>query len=226
MRRKTLERINQGLLVFIALVVMVPIVFSLGARFSAFPLNQSGDLVFPFSDPGKKVGIVAGHWPDDPGAVCPYGTREVDINHAVAVRVVDSLRTHGYRAELLGEFDPALEGYEAVAFVSLHADSCIPGASGFKVARADQSAVPEEEDRLVNCLYTEYEKATGLARHEGSVTSDMLYYHTFRRIAPETPGAIIEMGFMADDAAILLEQQDLVADGIVNGILCFLGGND
>jgi N-acetylmuramoyl-L-alanine amidase len=226
MRRKTLERLNQGLLVFIALVMMVIILLLLGPRLSAIPFSTSGDFVFPFLDFGKKVGIVAGHWPDDPGAVCPDGTREVDINHAVAVRVVDSLRTHGYRADLLGEFDPALGGYKAAAFVSLHADSCIPGASGFKVARAEQSAVPEEEDHLVNCLYTEYERATGLARHEGSVTPDMLYYHTFRRIAPETPGAIIEIGFMADDAAVLLEQQDLVAEGIVNGILCFLEGND
>ena len=150
----------------------------------------------------------------------------MDINHAVAVRVVNLLRSHGYRAELLGELDPALEEYEAAAFVALHADSCIPGLSGFKVARAEQSAVPEEEDRLVDCLYAEYEEATGLSRHEGSITPDMLHYHTFRRIAPETPGAIIEMGFMADDATILLEGQDLVAQGIVNGILCSLEGSD
>jgi N-acetylmuramoyl-L-alanine amidase len=226
MRRKTLERVNQGLLVFVALVALLIILLFVVPRLSAFPFSTSGDFVFPFSNPGNKVGIVAGHWPDDPGAVCPDGTREVDINYAIAVRVVDSLRTHGYRAELLGEFDPALGGYRAAAFVSLHADSCIPGASGFKVARAEQSAVPEEEDRLVDCLYSEYEKATRLARHEGSVTPDMLYYHTFRRIASETPGAIIEMGFMADDAVILLEEQDLVAQGIVNGIRCFLEGSD
>jgi N-acetylmuramoyl-L-alanine amidase len=226
MRRKTLQRINRGLLVFVALVTIVIILLLIGWPLPRFPFSTGGDLVFPLLNPTKKVGIVAGHWPDDPGAVCPDGTREADINHDIAVRVVNSLRARGYRAELLDEFDPALGGYEAAAFVSLHADSCIPGASGFKVARAERSAVPEEEDLLVDCLYAEYEEATGLDRHERSVTPDMLYYHTFRRIAPETPGAIIEMGFMADDATLLLEEQDLVAQGIVNGILCFLEGSD
>jgi len=221
-----LERINRGLLVFIALVAIVIVLLFIGWRSPTFPFSTNGGSVFPFLRPVKKVGIVPGHWPDDPGAICPDGTREVDINHAVAVRVVNLLRSHGYRAELLGELDPALEEYEAAAFVALHADSCIPGFSGFKVARAEQSAVPEEEDRLVDCLYAEYEEATGLSRHEGSITPDMLHYHTFRRIAPETPGAIIEMGFMADDATILLEGQDLVAQGIVNGILCSLEGSD
>jgi len=226
MRRKTLERINQGLLVFTALVAVVTVLLFVGWRSPGLPLSRGADLVLSVLNPMKKVGIVAGHWPDDSGAVCPDGTREVDINYAVAVKVVNSLRALGCRADLLGEFDPALQGYEAEVFVSLHADSCISGASGFKLARAEQSAVPEEEDRLVDCLYAEYEEATGLDRHEGSITPDMLYYHTFRRIAPETPGAIIEMGFMADDAAILLGEQDLVAQGVVNGILCFLEESD
>jgi len=45
-------------------------------------------------------------------------------------------------------------------------------------------------------------------------------------VAPETPVAIIEMGFVADDATILLERQDLVGRGIVRGVLCFLAGSD
>jgi N-acetylmuramoyl-L-alanine amidase len=226
MRKRALERINRSLLVLIALVAVAIIVVLIGWRLPALPFSILGEVVLPVLNPAKKVGIVAGHWPDDVGAVCPDGTREVDINHAIAVKVVGSLRRHGYHAELLGEFDPALGGYEAAAFVSLHADSCLPGASGFKVARAELSAVPEEEDRLVDCLYADYEEVTGLGRHEGSITPDMRYYHTFRRIAPETPGAIIEMGFMADDATLLLERQELVAQGIVNGILCFLEGSD
>jgi N-acetylmuramoyl-L-alanine amidase len=226
MRRKTVERINRSLLVLMVVVAAFVIGLLSGARLPALPFSMGGELVSPLLHPGKKVGIVAGHWPDDVGAICPDGTMEVDINHAIAVRVVGSLRRYGYRAELLSEFDPGLEGYEAGAFVAIHADSCIPGASGFKVARAEQSAVPEEEDRLVDCLYTEYEEATGLGRHEGSITPDMRYYHSFRRIAPETPGAIIEMGFMADDATLLLERQELVAQGIVKGILCFLERSD
>jgi len=109
--------------------------------------------------------------------------------------------------------------------VSLHSDSCdIPGASGFKVARVTNSAVPEEEDRLVGCLWDEYEKWTGLARHEDSITLHMRQYHAFRKIDPYTPGAIIEMGFMLDDRSILLYEQDKVARGIASGVICFLEG--
>jgi N-acetylmuramoyl-L-alanine amidase len=50
----------------------------------------------------------------------------------------------------------------------------------------------------------------------------MTEYHAFYEIASQTPGAIIETGFMAADRQILLGQQDKVAQGIANGIVCFL----
>jgi len=96
----------------------------------------------PTSEPPPKVGIVAGHYESDSGAVCPDGLQEVEINLAIAEKVVALLRRKGYQVELLGELDEALFGYQADAFVSLHSDSCdIPGASGFKVARVTNSAV-------------------------------------------------------------------------------------
>jgi N-acetylmuramoyl-L-alanine amidase len=182
-------------------------------------------ILVPTSEPPLRVGIVAGHYGFDSGAICPDGLQEVEINLAIAEKVVALLRRKGYQVELLGEFDEAILGYQADAFVSLHADSCdIPGASGFKVARVTNSAVPEEEDRLVECLWDEYEKWTGLARHEDSITPHMRQYHAFRKIDPETPGAIIEMGFMLDDRNILLYEQDKVARGIASSVICFLEG--
>jgi N-acetylmuramoyl-L-alanine amidase len=184
------------------------------------------DTLVPTSEPPPKVGIVAGHYGSDSGAVCPDGLQEVEINLAIAERVVALLRRRGYQVELLGELDEAIFGYQADAFVSLHADSCdVPGASGFKVARVTHSAVPEEEDRLVECLWNEYEKWTGLARHEDSITPHMRQYHAFRKIAPDTPGAIIEMGFMLDDRNILLYEQEKVARGVASGVICFLEGS-
>jgi N-acetylmuramoyl-L-alanine amidase len=169
-----------------------------------------------------KVGIVAGHYQYDVGALCPDGTREVDINYQVALKVVALLLNQGYRAEVLGEFDPKLEGYKADAVVALHSDSCIPGSTGFKIARAWDSFIPDIEDELVACLYEGYEAATGLKPHLGSITRDMLGYHVFGMVAPETPAAIIEMGFMADDADFLRNHQDTAAQGIFEGIRCFL----
>ena len=47
-------------------------------------------------------------------------------------------------------------------------------------------------------------------------------YHSFREIAPSTPAAIIETGFMNADRSLLTEHPDRAAQGIVDGILCFL----
>ncbi len=169
-----------------------------------------------------RVGIVSGHWKYDGGAMCPDDTLEVDINYQIAIEVVNLLKQKGYEIDLLAEFDPLLQGYEADALVSLHSDSCIPGVSGFKAARAWNSFIPEEEDRLLECLYEEYERVTGLQPHQWSITLDMHGYHVFGEVAPETPAVIIEMGFMADDAELLRHRQDRVAQGIVAGIECFL----
>lgn len=174
------------------------------------------------------IGIVAGHWGSDQGAVCPDGLKEVDINLDVAQRVVHTLQELGYEVDLLKEYDPRLRNYWAYALVSIHADSCkkfphaTPPASGFKVARVEDSAVPELEDRLVSCLAEAYAARTGMYFHANSITYDMTRYHNFYEIDGRTPGAIIETGFMYKDRHILTQRADLVAQGIVDGIVCFL----
>lgn len=180
-----------------------------------------------------RLGIVAGHWGHDTGAMCPDGLMEVDINLDIAKRVVYILQALGYQADLLAEFDPRLQDYVADALVSIHADSCEafpnadPPASGFKVASVEDSLVPEAEERLVNCLAQCYSARTEMYFHETSITFDMTRYHTFYEIDDQTPGAIIETGFMHADRAMLTERADLIAQGIVDGIACFLGnGNE
>jgi N-acetylmuramoyl-L-alanine amidase len=161
----------------------------------------------PNPTPGPwKVGVVAGHWKSDAGAVCDDGLQEVTINLDIASRVVAVLQYEGYEAELLPEFSDQLE------------------ASGFKVARVAASAIPEQEDRLVACLIREYGESTGLPVHEHSITYDMTVYHAFSEIHPETPAAIIELGFMGADREMLTENAFEVARGVVRGIVCFLEG--
>ncbi len=182
----------------------------------------------PATLPVRKVGIIPGHWQNDAGAVCEDGLTEAEVNLAVAQKVKQLLEWYGYQVELLPEFSPNLLGYEADAFLSIHADSCemIEGATGFKVARVENSAIPEEDDRLVACLWQEYAEATGLPRHEGSITNDMLHYHALKEIAPQTPGAIIEMGFLGNDRETLVFGQNAIADGIASAIICFLEGGE
>lgn len=168
------------------------------------------------------VGIVSGHRGYDPGAVCDDGLMEVDINYGIASEVIDLLRRRGIRADLLDEYDARLTDYQADALVSIHADSCIAGVTGFKVARVTESAIPEAEDLLVACLNQEYTVYTGLPQHPGSITDNMTNYHAFNEIAPLTPGAIIETGFMYEDRFLLESRPKIVARGIAAGILCFL----
>jgi len=145
---------------------------------------------------GMRIGIVAGHSGYDSGAVCPDGLTEAEVNLEIAERTADRLRRAGARVDVLEEYDPRLSGYTADVFVSIHADSCESSLSGFKVARVEQSAVPQVEDRLVDCLWERYGDITGLAAHPGTITYDMRDYHAFREIHPQTPGAIIEVGFL------------------------------
>jgi N-acetylmuramoyl-L-alanine amidase len=157
--------------------------------------------------------------------MCDDGLQEVSINLDVASRVVAILQYMGYDAELLPEFSDQLMGYRADAFISIHTDACnVPEASGFKVARVSASAIPEVEDRLVACLIQEYGEATGLSLHRNSITYDMTVYHAFNEIHPQTPGAIIELGFMGADRELLTDNAYRVAQGVVRGITCFLEG--
>lgn len=172
-----------------------------------------------------RVGIVAGHWQNDSGAVCADGLEEAEINLDVASQVVALLEEAGYTADLLPEFSHDLEGYQAAAFVSIHVDSCESGGlSGFKAARVASSAIPEMEDRLVACLIQEYATATGLLLHQDTITFDMTDYHAFWEINPNTPGAIIELGFMDGDRNLLARHSNRAAEGVARGVLCFLEG--
>ncbi len=171
------------------------------------------------------VGLVAGHWKNDSGAVCSDGLKEVDLNLEIATRVQKLLTDKGYQVEMLGEHDPRLMDYQAAALVSIHNDSCNfvdENATGFKVASAFATRHPEAAAKLTACLRARYGRVTGLPLHSTSVTPDMSSYHAFDEINENTPAAIIETGFMNLDRIFLTTQTDLVALGVANGILCYL----
>jgi N-acetylmuramoyl-L-alanine amidase len=181
----------------------------------------------PTTQPELRIGIIAGHWgsePYDPGAVCStslQGTQEIDVNYGVATRVQAILTEQGYQVDLLKEFDERLSGYRALALIALHTDSCEfvnEQATGFKISG---SSVNYESARLAACLQNRYASATGLALHPG-ITPNMTNYHTFYEADPQTPTAILELGFLNLDHTALTNKQGLLATGVANGILCFL----
>ena len=181
------------------------------------------------SQPQLRIGIVAGHAGNDSGAVCVDGNGQVtlteaDVNLEIAAIVQQQLTQKGYQVDLLREFDTRLNGYRALAIISIHNDSCEyinEEATGFKVAAALNTNDLNRANRLTACLVDRYQVATGLTFHAGSITGDMREYHAFREIDPSTVAAIIETGFLNLDREMLTTNTDLVAAGVVDGILCF-----
>jgi len=182
-------------------------------------INLSGDEGF------NRIGIVAGHYGSDPGAVCSNGVTEASLNLEIATLVQKKLSDRGYDVDLLEEFDARLQGYKGAVLVSIHLDSCEyinDQATGFKVAAALAAQNIANSQRLTTCLSDRYADITGLPYHAGSVTDDMTYYHAFTEIHPDTTAAIIEAGFLNMDYQIITEETEKIAEGITAGVLCFL----
>ena len=236
------------LLIVVAAATLVSTIFSLWTRPTFFTeefragLNRVQATQFviniqptplPTDTREVKIGIVAGHsgspqdpnFEVDPGAVCDDGLTELQLNEAVAREVVTALRRDKYTVDLLTEFDPLLAGYQADVLVSIHTNTCADfgvEATGFNAASASsRQSTQGKDERLLDCLVTQYGATTGLPRHTG-ITYDMTEYHAFGEVAVDTPTAIIEIGFMRNDRDFLLGQQMLIAQGIANGVRCFL----
>jgi N-acetylmuramoyl-L-alanine amidase len=198
------------------------------------PEEQNTPPQLPTTTGGEplRIGIVIGHSglnPDtgveDPGSICADGLTEITVNQNIGERVVRALDAAGYQVDTFEEFDSRLFEYRAVALVSIHADSCIPindQATGFKVASASDTVIPDRAQRLADCLVDRYARATGLYFHVGSITRDMTEYHTFREIHGQTPAAIIETGFLYLDRDFLTSSPEVAARGIADGILCYV----
>jgi N-acetylmuramoyl-L-alanine amidase len=208
---------------------------NLSERFAAalaFRATETATYPTPTPRPRPLIGIVVGHWDDktkDPGAVCSDGLTELEVNQAIATRVKQVLVNEGYDVDLLREFDPELQGYRALALVSIHADSCDfvnDEATGFKVSAALSNQYPERASRLTACIKDRYSKSTGLNFHGSTITNDMSSYHAFDEIDNSTNAVIIEVGFLNLDRQILTKGQDQVAGGITDGILCYIRNED
>lgn len=198
-------------------------------RLSIVLTPRPGENMPVVSQPQVRIGIVAGHWGNDSGAVCYDGNgnvtlTEADVNLEIAALVQQQLSQEGYEVDLLREFDSRLNGYRALAIVSIHNDSCDyvnDQATGFKVAAALNTIDANRANRLTACLTDRYQRMTEMTFHAGSITADMREYHAFREIDPNTVAAIIETGFLNLDREILTRKTELVAAGVVEGILCF-----
>jgi N-acetylmuramoyl-L-alanine amidase len=174
------------------------------------------------SPPPQKIGLIAGHRGSDSGTECQDGLTEVQVTSDLAERVADRLRKLDIETETLDEFDVRLNQYSATALISIHIDSCDyinEIATGFKIAGSPNT----DSSGLTICMQQAYGDATQLPYHPNSITPHMSEYHVFNKISTVTPALIIEVGFLNLDREILTTQSDVVVNGLVDGIVCFLG---
>lgn len=168
-----------------------------------------------------RIGIIAGHKGFDSGAVCPDGLTEAQVNDNIADMVLSDLQAEGIRAEKLDEFDARLDGYTATAVLSIHADSCDyinDLATGFKVSGSGYT----NSGALSICVEDAYRNATQMFYHANTITPDMTDYHVFRKLGSTTQAVIIEVGFMNLDREMITTNAAVPAQGITDGLLCFV----
>ena len=189
-----------------------------GKRPSALPVRLSQEDAAHVQ--GRTIALISGHLGFDTGATCDDGLTERSVNRRVTGALADILKSAGARVSIMEEYDPRLVGLKADVLLSIHADSCLP-LSGFKISRWQQSANPERDDRLVTCLRYAYWLHTGLDFDGTHITDDMLQYHAFREIDPQTPAAIIETGYIGGDRDLLVKKPQVPAMGIAQGLVCF-----
>jgi N-acetylmuramoyl-L-alanine amidase len=189
--------------------------------------------------PPKRVGLQVGHLridelPEEQARLRGQtggsggGFREVDINLAVVERTAAILQARGVAVDILPATVPP--GYVADAFLAVHCDASPDlGANGYKLARYRDSPLPRHDDALIAALQARYGEATGL-RWDANITRAMSGYYAYNHrrygsiISPQTPSAIIELGFLTTpgDRALLVGGQELIAATLAQGILDYL----
>lgn len=186
-----------------------------------------------------RVGLQIGHLRNDevptelsnltrngPGATWgPYTERAAMAS--IVELAAEQLRADGITVDVLPATVPP--GYEADAFVSVHADgNRNESVRGFKVANFshDHSGYSPQ---FTEIMEREYARVTGLPL-DPAITYRMTGYYAFNwyryehAVHPLTPAIILETGFLtnAADRQYLIDNQQRVADGIVAGVRAYL----
>lgn len=160
------------------------------------------------------------------GAVAA-GFNERDTVEVITELAAERLRAEGITVDVLPAVVPP--GYVADAFVSVHADgNTNTSVRGWKIAgpRRDYSG---RSEALVAALSEAYDTATPLPL-DPNISRRMTAYYAFNwarfehAIHPFTPAAIVETGFLTNptDRAFLINQPQVAADAIAEGILTYL----
>jgi N-acetylmuramoyl-L-alanine amidase len=173
----------------------------------------------------STIGILVGHWKIDSGHVCENDIVEANITEAIANQVSIKLNALGYPVKLLAETDMDLINYRGPALVALYTGSCddIPeNKSGFTIGTTLSTSDLNSSNALAVCMGEIYQASTKLDFTYQIIASDQPAYALFAMVNPNTPMIYLEMGSLLYDQSVLVENSEKVANGIVNGIQCYL----
>ncbi|HUE75671.1 MAG TPA: N-acetylmuramoyl-L-alanine amidase [Chloroflexota bacterium] len=179
---------------------------------------------------GMRVGLQAGHWRrheatssirNNTGS-SGGGFTEEQVTLSIARLTASRLSDLGYKVDVLPTVIP--RGYEADVVISIHTDGGPASRRGFFADRAVRSLIPTVDDRLVRLLNQEHAAATGIPHVYYGGTVGTKYYYGYGLVAPRTPMALIETGFLTNavDRAIIAHQPDRVAAGLTRALDRFL----
>lgn len=182
----------------------------------------------PIKVEGKAIAIVSGHWGSDTGSICPNGIMEYEVNAEIANLIRRNLEDKHLTINEFSEFDQDLLEYNGAAIIVLRTGTCEyinDNATGFYVTNAISQERSANTTELTRCLTKKYDEETKLPYFSDDfLDSDLSQYHSFAEVDKEIPIAIIQMGFLNLDAMILTEKAENVANGIADGISCYLEG--
>lgn len=202
-------------------VLKTPDLNTLLSQETVIPSSESNN----DTETSDHIGILAGHWLDSTGDVCPDGLSEADVNLDVANQVIQLLEDLGYKADLFPEFDLGLLNYKARGLVAVYSGSCLQHpsvSSGFKIGSSLTAVNPDTTNQLAVCLAEAYQEKVKIPFTYEVINPDHPAYHIFRDIDADTPAILIEIGSLNADRQLLTSQANLVAEAIVDGLICFL----
>lgn len=178
----------------------------------------------------KLIVIDPGHGGSDPGA-CHNGVREKDVNIAISLKLNEALQDKGYNTVMTRYDDTSVGLYDrpeiannvdADLFISIHANSYTPnpGVEGVEIlyCPADECSLKSRDDyELAKILMEEITKVTGAKNKNITKRPKLVVLNRTKMSA-----ILIETGFLTNPSEAKLlstsEYQDLMVEGIINGI--------
>ena len=172
----------------------------------------------------KKVFIDPGHGGNDSGAVGVNNLYEKMINLSVSQKIVNLLKKQGLEVKMSRDSDTTMSlqertnmanSWQADCFVSIHCNAHTGSAKGLETYGYNLNTID-----LATYIHEEVLKTDAYTLNRGiKVAGFYVVRNTNMR------SALIELAFIdnEEDVKILLEKQDILADGIAKGICKYLG---